>query len=110
MQDEVLAHIVKGLMELGVDGLSPSVLVQATGHSLGGSLGMLCAYDLAGQGCSAACITFGSPKVGERKFVDSYNAIVGRTVRFVNKFDPVARLPPNDDDPVRDDADLLHSG
>lgn len=108
VQDQILSKVFSDLHRLTQQGLSPAILVQATGHSLGGSLAMLCAYDLAGRGCSASCISFGAPKVGNRHFVDSYNSIVGRTLRFVNKFDPVPRMPPSDSDPVLNDADFLH--
>ncbi len=39
--------------------------------------------------------TFGSPLVGDRRFVDGFNSRVGnRSFRFVNDQDAVTRVPP----------------
>merc|ERR1712232_111968 len=85
------------------------VLLLISGHSLGGCLGMLAAYDLAcTKGCIARCVTFGSPRLGDDEFKQSFIQFVPRIARFVNKFDPVPRMPPAVTDPVNNDAELIH--
>ena len=51
------------------------------GHSLGGALATLAAYDLAAElGLShVQCITFGAPRVGNSVFVADYNRHVPDT-------------------------------
>ncbi len=51
------------------------------GHSLGGALATLAAYDLAAElGLShVQCITFGAPRVGNSVFVADYNRHVPNT-------------------------------
>lgn len=110
LQEDLLQQIQRCLALEGVSELSPSVLVLATGHSLGGALAQLLAYDLACKGCTTCCVSFGAPKVGDGEWAGSYNKRVGRTLRFVNKFDPVPRLPPGDSEPIVNDADAMHMG
>lgn len=87
------------------------VLIMTGGHSLGGALATLAAYDLAGRhGWTAFCTTFGSPRVGDQEFRNAYRGTVGRTLRFINKFDPVPRLPPSTEDAIVNDADAFHAG
>lgn len=81
-----------------------------TGHSLGGALAMLCAWELA-QSIHAwrihSVYTFGQPRVGNGAFARHYNgietepvsddgltSILGdRTYRFINAEDIVPRVP-----------------
>ena len=80
-----------------------------TGHSLGGALATLCAFDLA-RLCNASakthhqasrsakaaeiCLfTFGSPRVGNGTFVKEFDGLVGRSFRFVNDRDIVPTGP-----------------
>lgn len=109
LRDGVEQHVVEGLSALGVT-FGPEVLVLAKGHSLGGALATLSAYDLATRGCTTACVTFGAPRVGDEAFKKAYELVVGRTLRFVNKFDQVPRLPPSTTESVTNDADLFHHG
>lgn len=83
--------------------------VVCTGHSLGGALATIAAVDLHDRRCSArstgpqrpdsakktlSCVTFGSPRVGNRSFTEKFNEIVGsRSLRFVNNDDPVPLMP-----------------
>lgn len=55
--------------------------VALAGHSLGGALATLAAYDLAAElGLShVQCITFGAPRVGNSVFVADYNLHVPDT-------------------------------
>ncbi|CAE7873299.1 unnamed protein product, partial [Symbiodinium necroappetens] len=73
------------------------------------ALATLAAYDLAMRGYSVECVTFGSPRVGDEDFKEAYAGKVKRTARFINKFDPVPRLPWNARDEERSsDADAVH--
>ena len=72
-----------------------------TGHSLGGALATLAGDRFTRVQASAAfgelggIYTFGSPLVGDRPFVDGFNARCGdRSFRFVNDQDAVTRVPP----------------
>jgi predicted lipase len=69
----------------------------ATGHSLGGALATLCAidiqYNFSDQVKTIEAYTFGSPKVGNDGFRDSFNRRVPNSYRFVHGMDMVAELP-----------------
>ncbi|WP_036718018.1 lipase family protein [Paenibacillus harenae] len=66
-----------------------------TGHSLGGALATLAAFDLASNSSfkSPIVYTFGSPRVGDPTFVNAYNAAVGTHWRIQNEYDIVPHLP-----------------
>eukprot|EP00163_Fabomonas_tropica_P010841 TRINITY_DN2111_c0_g2_i2.p2 TRINITY_DN2111_c0_g2~~TRINITY_DN2111_c0_g2_i2.p2 ORF type:complete len:654 (-),score=182.80 TRINITY_DN2111_c0_g2_i2:2312-4273(-) len=81
------------------------------GHSQGGALATLAAVDFKERWPSMklAVYTFGSPRVGNKKFVKYYNRLVPHTLRYVNRYrdgycpgsgtapwkvDLVARIPP----------------
>jgi len=66
-----------------------------TGHSLGGALSTLCAFDLAMQGTfgDIICYNFGSPMVGSQAFTESFNDIVPTCWRIVNENDAVCQVP-----------------
>ncbi len=66
-----------------------------TGHSLGGALATLAALDLAVNTPFSAplMINFGSPRVGDPEFADVYDNTVRNSLRVVNLFDPVPRVP-----------------
>ena len=70
--------------------------IHRTGHSLGGALATLCALDVQYNfpDKQVSCYTFGSPKVGNSYFKDSFNKRVPQTYRFVNSADTVPALPP----------------
>ncbi|WP_259391517.1 lipase family protein [Paenibacillus sp. 1011MAR3C5] len=67
-----------------------------TGHSLGGALATLAALDIATNTPFSAPMvyTFGAPRVGDPRFVQTYNYIVPVHFRFQNEFDIVPHLPP----------------
>jgi hypothetical protein len=55
----------------------PGYMIYTTGHSLGGALCTLLAFDLAGNDDERipkpiSCISFASPKVGNRKFANAF--------------------------------------
>ena len=75
---------------------SGATTYRLTGHSLGGAIATLCAVDLQynfGTNVSVEAYSFGSPRVGNSAFVDSYNRRVPDTWRVVNGWDAVAGLP-----------------
>lgn len=79
---------------------SQATQYRIVGHSLGGALAKLCAVDLdynfgkhtEGKKIEIEAYTFGAPKVGNKAFVDSYNARVPNTYRIVNGWDAVPNL------------------
>lgn len=73
---------LRGLQSSGVEHL------WFTGHSLGAAIATLAA---ARFGDARGVYTFGSPRVGNREFVETLAAPV---YRVVNNRDPVAQLPP----------------
>ncbi|MCZ2340443.1 MAG: lipase family protein [Bacteroidales bacterium] len=69
-----------------------------TGHSLGGALAVVCAYDLIEneQKSVDGIVTFGQPMVARVKLADHLDSILlGRYARFVNDADIVPRVPPS---------------
>ena len=72
--------------------------VVCCGHSLGGAVATLAAFDIARGACGVAvpesnvmCYTFGCPRVGNHAFADEYAAAVPNTWHVINKQDAVAR-------------------
>jgi hypothetical protein len=69
-----------------------------TGHSLGGALALVCAYDLSEveQQQLNGVITFGQPMVARQKFADYIDTLLARRyARFVNRDDIVPKVPPS---------------
>ena len=71
--------------------------IWVTGHSLGGALALICAYDLMGSGIKIdGVITFGQPMVADEKLANHIDSLlIGRYVRYVNGDDLVPRIPPS---------------
>ena len=69
--------------------------VFVTGHSLGGALAILCAFELKKQSFNVQQVyTFGQPRVGNGAFKKLYEAPLGnQTFRVVYQEDIVARVP-----------------
>lgn len=74
--------------------------ILCTGHSLGGALAMLAAYDLtksvraiADGRVSLGVYAFGTPRIGNAAFARCYNAAVPETFRICNYHDGIARMP-----------------
>lgn len=66
-----------------------------TGFSMGGALAVLSAVDLQyNLGVEVASVTFGAPRVGNRRFRDSFNRRVPDSIRVINGGDIVTRVPP----------------
>lgn len=70
--------------------------VIVTGHSLGGAVSILHAFELAMNGTIIdKVVTFGSPRVGTRAFQEYYDTLLkDNTFRYVNGSDVVPRIPP----------------
>lgn len=71
--------------------------VWVTGHSLGGALAVLCAYDLASNENRNihGLMTFGQPMVADRTLATSIDQILPQKfAHFVNESDIVPRSPP----------------
>lgn len=67
------------------------VLVCASGHSLGGALATLAAYDIKKglQACGKddaeiMCYSFGAPRTGNHAFAKDYNSVVPDTWSIIN--------------------------
>ncbi|XP_024018866.1 phospholipase A1-Igamma1, chloroplastic-like [Morus notabilis] len=71
------------------------VSLTITGHSLGGALALLNAYEAAHAipGLPISVISFGAPRVGNTAFRDKLHQMGVRTLRVVVKQDMVPRMP-----------------
>ena len=85
-----------------IDALRPLIAggtvktLRIAGHSLGSALATLLAVDVAGNSVFAepTVYTFGSPRVGDKVFAGSYDALVPNSWRVSNLNDIVPCLPP----------------
>lgn len=69
-----------------------------TGHSLGGALALVCAYDLIENKKVnlKGIITFGQPMVARKQLAEHLDKVLlGRYAHFVNEADIVPRVPPS---------------
>lgn len=67
-----------------------------TGHSLGGALALVCAYDLLRYDDRdiRGVVTFGQPRIGDERLARYLQEQIGdRYVHFVNEMDAVPHLP-----------------
>lgn len=89
-----------------LDSIKPEKGLILTGHSLGGAIAFLAAYELADRGVDAV-VTFGAPRPGMHGFAHEYNTrlcgssrhghnktLYGVTRRYTNDTDMVPRVPP----------------
>eukprot|EP00884_Botryococcus_braunii_P018953 jgi/Botrbrau1/5741/Bobra.0134s0015.1 len=102
MQGQVQVAVRKLLAKYG-DSVSS---ITVTGHSLGGALATLCAFDLSASGINRqgdskkgalvpiTCITINAPRVGNWAFADFFKVPKGpRHLRLFNTGDIVPRVP-----------------
>lgn len=66
-----------------------------TGHSLGGALATLCAFELCSRyrDLDVRMYSFGSPRVGDHAFSRKYNKLVPKSFRFVCDRDFITTIP-----------------
>jgi len=66
------------------------------GHSSGGAIASIATLDMTYlyKDKIIKCITFGAPKIGNKKFVEEYNSQVKFSLRIINKNDIIPYLPP----------------
>ncbi|XP_006645181.2 phospholipase A1 EG1, chloroplastic/mitochondrial-like [Oryza brachyantha] len=73
------------------------VSVTLAGHSMGGALALLLAYDLAGQGLNRAApvtvFSYGGPRVGNAAFKARCDELGIKVLRVANARDPVTKVP-----------------
>ncbi|KAL3155310.1 hypothetical protein ABBQ38_010874 [Trebouxia sp. C0009 RCD-2024] len=79
-------------------GSDQPITVLITGHSLGGALATLAAYDIRKQllankqsNSKVVCCTFAAPRTGNHAFAREYNAMVPDTWSVINDQDVVTR-------------------
>ncbi|ERN14561.1 phospholipase A1-Igamma1, chloroplastic [Amborella trichopoda] len=98
-REQVLSE-VRRLMERYKD--EPELSITVTGHSLGGALALLSAYDIAESGLNLrldgtrALITvfsFAAPRVGNRHFAKRCEELGVHVLRVVNVHDTVPKVP-----------------
>lgn len=65
-----------------------------TGHSLGGGLATLASLYYSYKFKNpVSCITFGSPRAGNKDFAETFNGRIAYSSRFVNQEDPIPFVP-----------------
>ncbi|XP_047978779.1 galactolipase DONGLE, chloroplastic [Salvia hispanica] len=75
------------------------VSITIAGHSMGSSLGLLLAYDIAELGLNGAgkipvtVFSFGGPRVGNTGFKERCEELGVRVLRVVNVNDPITKMP-----------------
>jgi len=64
------------------------------GHSLFGAISTICALDIKmNYNLPTYCVTFGSPRVGSKKFAKLFNEIIDKSYRCVRLKDPISFTP-----------------
>ena len=76
--------------------INPKTIITC-GHSLGGALATLCAVDMQYNFSDKVlfCYTSGSPKVGNKSFMESFNKRIPNMVRTYMYRDIVPKCPPS---------------
>jgi triacylglycerol lipase len=89
-------HICKSLRALLQGGCTGVQKIYVTGHSLGGALAVLAAYDICAAiqpGVSIEVYTFAGPRTAAPDFVGKFNTAVPMRYRIVNFMDVVPQVP-----------------
>ncbi|XP_031503637.2 phospholipase A1-Igamma1, chloroplastic-like [Nymphaea colorata] len=99
-REQILAE-VKRLVDLYQDE-DEELSITITGHSLGGALALLSAYDIAEKGLNVrpdgtkipiTLFTYGGPRVGNMKFKERCEKLGVKVLRSVNVHDKVPQVP-----------------
>ena len=87
---------VWGRLLAAVNSLGPTKKLFICGHSLGAALAQLAAHRFAlGAYPVAGVYVYGSPRIGNRDFMDAYNELLEeKTFLHINNKDIVAQIPP----------------
>ncbi|KAF3773724.1 Phospholipase A1-Igamma1, partial [Nymphaea thermarum] len=97
-REQILAE-VKRLVDLYQD---EELSITITGHSLGGALALISAYDIAEKGLNVrpdgrkipiTLFTYGGPRVGNMKFKERCEKLGVKVLRSVNIHDVVPQVP-----------------
>lgn len=84
------------ILSRGVDAKKNNKNVWFTGHSLGAAMATIMAYRFAKYDMipmPAGLFTYGSPRVGDRKFINFFNTLPFEHHRWVNDGDIVTKIP-----------------
>lgn len=84
------------ILSRGVDAKKNNKNVWFTGHSLGAAMATIMAYRFAKYDLvptPAGLFTYGSPRVGNRKFINFFNTLPFEHHRWVNDGDIVTKIP-----------------
>ncbi|WP_202113250.1 lipase family protein [Paenibacillus sp. MMS18-CY102] len=76
-----------------IDTLPAGTKLVVTGHSLGSSLATLHAFVAASKGVQTELVTFASPRVGDKAFVEAFQALNMNQTRVYNEPDIVPKMP-----------------
>ncbi|KAL0026556.1 hypothetical protein WJX77_006522 [Trebouxia sp. C0004] len=95
--NQKIVHRVMDLVHTCQPGTN-KLKIYVTGHSLGGALATLAAYDICKQlqeaqhdTAEVICYSFGAPRTGNHAFADDYNRMVPDTWSIINDQDVVTR-------------------
>lgn len=100
-REQILAE-VKRLVEKYGDDEEEDLSITVTGHSLGGALAIISAYDVAEMGLNRSksgnvipvtVLTYGGPRVGNVKFKERMEELGVKVMRVVNVHDVVPKSP-----------------
>lgn len=92
----VYEHMCRSMRELLKSGCAGVQRILVTGHSLGGGVAVLAAFDIlkaSGLGITPELYTFAGPRVGAPDFVGHVNAAIPVFYRVVNFMDVVPQVP-----------------
>jgi predicted lipase len=97
--DSVRMQVVRMLDQITGTGDKGEWRVLVTGHSLGGALATLCAYELserqgpAGKVQDVCMYSYGAPRVGNKRFAALFNERVPDSWRITNRSDIIPSMP-----------------
>jgi len=92
----VYEHVRKNTAQILVNGCAGAQRILVTGHSLGGALAVLAAYDIAKNsplGKTPEVYTLAGPRTGAPDFAGKFNAQIKTCERVVNFMDMVPQVP-----------------